>query len=456
MKHILLVEDYEPLRNELEALLLEHAYQIATAASVEQASADYALDDFDLILTDLRFVSKGVELRPGTDLIGLAAPVPVIVLTGYATFENAVEAGRMGARGYLQKEPFQRDALLEKIKDVLDDGRHRRKLAALQRDLERSYPASGVLGTSPEMRKLSQLMTKLAPTDATVLILGESGTGKELIARAIHQQSLRKDAALVALNCGAISPGLMLDQLFGHEQGAFTGATKLYKGCFEQAHGGSLFLDEIGELSTEAQVSLLRVLETGEVTRLGGGRPVPVDVRVIAATHRDLRSMVDAGAFREDLAYRLGNNDLRVPPLRERGDDLELLARHFLSTEAGKHAGPAPNLSAEALGALRAHSWKGNVRELRNAIERGVIQCEDGCIRARDLGFDGWLYRATTAPAAGEDETLDAAQAAHVRAILLKYPDETNERIAKRLDVTRQTVARYCDKLGLSRRSSKR
>jgi DNA-binding NtrC family response regulator len=371
---ILVVEDEPAVRGELRRLLTRAGHDVAEAGTVSEAEVDRDLASFDVILTDLRLPGPA-----GTELIARAPEVPVVVMTSYATVRSAVEAMRMGAADYLAK-PFDHDEMLLVLGRVLEQGKRRRALAPA----EPPCPSLGLIGTSPVMRAVVARIDKVAPTDVTVLVRGESGTGKELVARALHARSARATGPFIAVNCAAIPDGLVESELFGHEKGAFTGAAAMHAGLVEAADGGTLFLDEIGELPCAAQARLLRFLQDSEVRRVGATRARRVDVRVVAATHRDLPRLVATGAFRDDLYYRLRVVEVLLPPLRERGDDVIELADHLLARVAHRLGRGALILSDAAVRAIRAHPWPGNVRELDNAIERAAILC-DHCVITPDL-----------------------------------------------------------------------
>jgi DNA-binding NtrC family response regulator len=369
MSKILIVEDEPIIRAELRRLLARHGHEVSEAAAVAEAS-ERSLESYDLVITDLRLPGA-----PGTDLIAHAGQTPVLVMTSFATVKSAVEAMKLGACDYVAK-PFDHDELLATVDRLLVEGRLPR--SSTTPPIIEDASGLGLIGRSPGMREVLARIAKVAPTAATVLVRGESGTGKELVARALHARSPRSAKAFVAVNCAAIPDGLIESELFGHEKGAFTGAAASHTGLIEAADGGTLFLDEIGELPANAQARLLRVLQEGEVRRVGASRTRRVDVRLICATHRDLPGMVSAGQFRADLYFRLRVVEIFLPPLRERGDDLDTLARHLLE-RAMQRAGKASlAFSDDALAAIAAHDWPGNVRELDNAIERAVILCEDG------------------------------------------------------------------------------
>ncbi len=375
MSRILIVEDEAIIRSALRRLLERNNYQIDDAASVDEATRQFNLKDFNLIISDLRLPGA-----PGTDLITLAKSVPVLIMTSYASLRSAVDAMKLGAVDYIAK-PFDHDELLNTVATIIE--RHTTPADA-------SVPPvnNQIIGNCPAMLDLFSRIHKVAKTDATVLIQGESGTGKELAARAIHQQSARANAPMVSVNCASIPETLIESELFGHEKGAFTGADNARRGLIEAADGGTLFLDEIGELPLEAQARLLRFLQESEIRRVGAVHSTQVNVRLIAATHRNLKALAKKGLFREDLYYRLYVMELQMPPLRARKQDIIEIARQFLHNSCQKLSKPALQFSSEACDTLQRYSWPGNVRELQNAIERAVILADDHLITTDLLGLD--------------------------------------------------------------------
>jgi len=382
MSHILIVEDESVIRTALRRLLERNGYQVSEAGAVQDAVDNFKLVDFDLIITDLRLPGA-----PGTDIIPLAEGVPVLVMTSYASLKSAVESMKMGAVDYIAK-PFDHDEMLMTVERILKQKALERENQALKSQLSRDYPSGGMIGECEAMQALFRYIQKVAPTDSTVLVLGESGTGKELVARAVHEQSNRRDGPLISVNCAAIPETLIESELFGHEKGAFTGANANRKGLVEAADGGTLFLDEIGELPLEAQARLLRLLQEKEVRRVGSVQSKTVDVRLVAATHRNLKNLAREGRFREDLYYRLHVVELRLPPLRERGRDVALLAKELLTRTARKMAKPELQFTQEAVDAIIQYRWPGNVRELENAIERAVILADNNNITPDLLAID--------------------------------------------------------------------
>jgi two-component system response regulator PilR (NtrC family) len=364
-KHLLLVEDEALLREAIAQQLADHGYQVQQAESGEAALARLSDFAFDIIVTDLRL--PGID---GSAVVEAAVDrypdVIAIVVTGYGTVKDAVEAIKRGAWDFVNK-PFQIDELLHVLESALEQRRLKSENAYLRSQLEERYRFEGIIGKSREMTRLFQLLETVAPTGSTILITGETGTGKEVVARAIHHNSPRRANRFVAINCSAIPETLLEAELFGHVRGAFTGAVGNRQGRLEQAHKGTLFLDEVGTMSTALQMKLLRVLQEREFERVGESHPTKVDVRVIAATNSDLRQMVADGQFREDLYYRLNVIPVELPPLRHRKDDVPLLVQHFLDRFR-----PGTVASQEAMRRLMAFSWPGNVRQLENAVERAI------------------------------------------------------------------------------------
>lgn len=387
MPDILLVEDKESLRRVLRLTLERAGYSVTEAADAREAINEIGRVPHKVVLTDLRMPNGS-----GLDVLRAAraadGEVPVIVMTAYGSIDEAVQAMKDGAHDFLQK-PVDSNHLLLLVERALEQSRLRTENILLREEWSKRYGFPRIIGESETIKRAVAETQRVAQTDATVLLLGESGTGKELFARAVHHLSNRRDKPVVAINCAAIPETLIENELFGHERGAFTGAGERQLGKFELAAGGTVFLDEIGELPLAVQGKLLRAIEEKSVDRIGGRAPVPVDVRVVAATNKDLRAAVDHGEFRGDLFFRLAVFPIDIPPLRERGEDVILLATHF-AVELGKELrGREATLSDASLGSLRAHSWPGNVRELENSIERACILSDTAELQPRDLGFVG-------------------------------------------------------------------
>jgi DNA-binding NtrC family response regulator len=382
--HLLIVDDESALREAIAERLADHGFIVQQAASGEAAIERLAEFAYDIIITDLRL--PGVDGRRVLDAALERYPeIIAIVITGFGTVKDAVEAIKGGAADFITK-PFQFDALLHVLHSALEQRRLKSENAYLRSQLEERYRLDGLVGKSSVMRDLFHLLEIVAATSSTVLITGETGTGKELAARAIHHNSTRRANRFVAINCSAIPETLLEAELFGHARGAFTGAVGTRQGRFEQAHRGTLFLDEVGTMSPALQAKLLRVLQEREFERVGDSHTIRVDVRVIAATHSDLQRMVGEGSFREDLFYRLNVIPIKMPPLRERREDIPLLVQHFVQRLCSELGRPAATLSQEAMRRLMAHAWPGNVRELENAIERALAFSQGrGQIDVQDL-----------------------------------------------------------------------
>jgi DNA-binding NtrC family response regulator len=457
MSRILIVEDESIIRSALKRLLEKNGYDISDAESVADAIDRFGLNGFDLIISDLRLPGA-----PGTDLIELAGQVPVLIMTSYASLRSAVDAMKLGAVDYIAK-PFDHDEMLRTVAAILE----KRSAPVAQRE---AAPAdtSGktrIIGSCQSMQELYRRIAKVARTDATVLILGESGTGKELAARAIHEQSDRAGKPMICVNCAAIPETLIESELFGHEKGAFTGATSSRSGLIEAADGGTLFLDEIGELPLEAQARLLRFLQEGEIRRVGAVQPLNVDVRLIAATHRDLKSRARSGQFREDLYYRLYVMELRMPPLRERDNDIIELAEAFLDKQGRKFGCEQLSFTPEARQLLRGYHWPGNVRELENAIERAVILADGHRITPDLLGLDieqhslselETQYRQSqpeAAPMEHKRPRTDLSLDDYFQRFVLDNQDQMSEtELAKTLGISRKSLWERRQKLGIPRK----
>jgi len=383
MEQILVVDDDAGFRKLLETILAGEGYQVTTAGAVVEAVRLCEQKQFHLIVSDLKLPDgDGLEILRWSK--AHMPETPVIMITGFGTVASAVEAMKLGAVDYLGKPLSSPDELRLLARKALDRNQVEQERELLREEQEKRFSCGTIIAEHPSMVKVTELVRKVAPTQATVLITGESGTGKEIIARCIHNHSPRSQRAFVAVNCAALSPTLIESELFGHEKGSFTGAVAQHPGRFERAHGGTLFLDEIGELDANLQAKLLRVLQEKTFERVGGTRQISADVRVIAATNRDLKRSVAESKFREDLYYRLNLFPIEVPPLKERGSDVLKLARYFLQ-RAGKSMNKANlRLTSQAEQVLRGYAWPGNVRELENMMERMAILCEE-VVEADDL-----------------------------------------------------------------------
>lgn len=390
MPDILLVEDKDSLRRVL-CLTLENAgYTVTESADARAAAQEIARAPHRLVLTDLR-MPHGSGLDVLRAARGADPDIPVIVMTAYGSVDEAVQAMKDGAHDFLQK-PVDSNHLLLLVERALEQARLRTENILLREEWSRRYGFPRIIGESEAIKRAVSDTQRVSQTEANVLLLGESGTGKELFARAVHHLSPRRDKPFVAVNCAAIPETLIENELFGHERGAFTGAGERRQGKFELASGGTVFLDEIGELPLAVQSKLLRAIEEKVVDRIGGRAPIPVDVRVVAATNRDLRSAAEAGEFRRDLFFRLAVFPVEIPPLRERGDDMLLLARHFASQIGKETRGREAVLSDESLEQIARHTWPGNVRELENAIERACILSDSSMLEPADLGLSGTAH----------------------------------------------------------------
>jgi two-component system response regulator GlrR len=381
--HVLIVDDEEDLCELLSIRLEHHDFRASIATTGREAIEVLEREIVDAVILDLRLDGEdGLDLLDAVQQRSL--DLPVIVLTAHGTVETAVAALNRGAYGFLTK-PFHDHELLATVNHAVERVRLRREVSHLRRIVGSERTVDRLLGTSAQIERVRERIARVARSDATVLLLGESGTGKEVAARMIHALSARADHRFVAINCGALPADLLESELFGHVRGAFTGAVRDKEGLIAAARGGTLFLDEIGDAPPQVQVKLLRVLQEREMVPVGATAPQSVDVRVIAATHRDLRAAVDRGAFREDLFYRLHVVPIELPPLRERREDIPLLAELFLAQVASRHHLASAHLSSEALQILRAHDWPGNVRELANVVEAAALLAVDGVLRPQHV-----------------------------------------------------------------------
>jgi DNA-binding NtrC family response regulator len=451
---VLVVDDDRAVRNVLQVNLTRHGMQVEIATDARQALVALHERAFDLVLTDVRMPgATGLELlarvrRSWPD-------VQVIVMTGYGSVEDAVAAMKAGAADYLIK-PVARDELLVVLDRALEHRTLRAQLLQLRREVQDRYGFENLIGTSPVMISLYEEVAAVAETTATVLLQGPTGTGKELLARAVHYRSPRAAGPLVSVNCASIPETLLESELFGHEKGAFTGAVRQHRGRFEQADGGTLFLDEIGEISPAMQAKLLRVLQTGDIQRVGGQETVHIDVRVVAATNRDLAAEVQAGRFREDLFYRLNVVTVRVPSLAERREDIPLLVEHFVRRQAEKNERPIPHVTRTTLDVLSALDWPGNVRQLEHAVERAFILNRDPT-RLEIQPPEGLAPRPPViAPAGGAlpppGVTLHDVLEAHERELLvaaLREARGVQATAARRLGLSKSNLCYRLKKLGI-------
>ncbi|MSU43787.1 MAG: sigma-54-dependent Fis family transcriptional regulator [Pedosphaera sp.] len=453
---ILVVDDEPNMRDSLRAILRDENYDVETAESAEQALGylDQGKREYFVVITDGRL---GGTLT-GYDLLRRIsrdwANLPVIFITAYATPKLAVEAIQAGAVDYLSK-PFQPEELLHAVERCHERYHLIRENTELRTRTSQVYDVGHIVGDNPKMAELRQLIRTVGPSDANVLILGESGTGKEIIAGALHLLSKRKSRNYIRINCAAIPEALLESELFGHEKGAFTGALRLKRGRVEEADGGSIFLDEIGDMSRPLQAKLLRFLEDGSFTRVGGNEELQVDVRIIAATNRDIVKAIRENEFREDLFHRLNVMQFRPTPLRDRGTDILILAKHFLKMHCYAQGRPLLGLTPEAERALLAHKWPGNVRELRNVIERAVILESGPVVRAAslpDFEVEGRLRQSDKAPEILADQSFEDAVSEFEKRIITQALEQNHQnvnRAAEQLKMTRHALRYRMQRLNL-------
>jgi two-component system nitrogen regulation response regulator NtrX len=400
---ILIIDDESAIRDSFKMILEYEGYEVLTAATGEEGIAQSEREAPDLIFLDVKMPGMdGLEVLQR--LRHLVEVTPVVVISGHGTVSTAVEATKLGAFDFIEK-PLERERVLVTVRNAVDSRRLRTENRSFKRDAEKRYQ---IVGDSSPLARVRESIAKAAPTNATVLIWGESGVGKELVARAIHRESLRRDGPFVQVNCAAIPDELIESELFGHEKGSFTGATDRQIGKFEQADKGTIFLDEIGDMSLKTQAKVLRVLQEQELERLGSNKVIKVDVRVIAATNKNLEEEITRGSFREDLFYRLNVIPIHVPPLRDRRDDIPGLVRHFADLFTRENNFRRKTFTAAAMERLRQHSWRGNIRELRNFVERLIIMSPGEQIDVKDLPEFG-ATRADSPQAAATAGTLTAA-----------------------------------------------
>ena len=443
---ILVIDDEEAHAHAVAESLARKGYDCDVATSGAGGTAKIAAGDYEIVITDLML----------GDTDGLAVlqhareqlpDAEVILITGHGSISNAVEAMQAGAATYLTK-PLNIAELRAVVERAARQHRLARSNVELKRQLDEKFGFEGVIGNSASMNRVLDRLKHVAPTPATVLILGENGTGKELVARALHTNSPRKHKPFVALNCAALSEGILESELFGHEKGAYTGADKLRKGRFEYANGGTLFLDEVGDLPMDTQIKLLRVIESREINRVGSNEPIPVNVRLLSATNRDIQELVAAGKFREDLYYRLKVVTIQLPPLRERREDIPLLIDHFLKDLAATYERPVPTVSGAASRVLRGYDWPGNVRQLRNAMESTVVIDTDGRIDLDDLP-DELQASHGEVPDGGDQNSLigkpmDVVEAYYIEQAL-KLTDGNRKEAAAVLGIGERTLYRKID-----------
>lgn len=449
---ILVVEDDDAHRSMLRTMLRSWGFAVEEATDGDEAVALVQERAFDAVLSDVRMARMdGIHALKA--ILEYNPALPVVLMTAFSSVETAVEALRIGAYDYLVK-PLDFDLLRETLEQCIERSRHSVENRELRRQLSEGAASEEIIGRSDVIRHMLGFIETVAPTEATVLITGESGTGKELVARALHKASARASKPLVTVNCAALTESLLESELFGHEKGAFTGADRRREGRFVQANGGTLFLDEIGEMPMQLQAKFLRALQQGEIQRLGSDVPIVVDVRVIAATNRNLLREVQEKRFRQDLFFRLNVISIEAPPLRQRGDDIPLLAAYFLQRFAERNHKSIKGFSPQALDSLRRYQWPGNVRELENAVERAVILCCGDLV--------GWAELPDAVSHAPEQQAEPEAQDVHSLAGMaleeverlviedtLRQTGDNKSEAARRLGITRATLHNKLRRYGL-------
>lgn len=449
MLRILVIDDEESMRHMLSIILKKEGYDAVSIEGGQQAIKILEKEDFDFILCDIKMPGMdGLAFLKSLQTPSPKSPAPVVIMmSAYGTIDTAVECMRLGAYDYISK-PFKADEILLTLKKAEEREKLRRENIRLKEAVQNEYDFKNIIAESRQMLDIFGLVRKVADYNTTVLITGESGTGKELIARAIHYNGSRKDRPFIAVNCGAIPATLLESELFGHIKGAFTDAIKNKNGLFEEAEGGTIFLDEIGELPKELQVKLLRVIQEGELRRVGDSKSKKINVRIIAATARDLTEEIKKGNFREDLFYRLNVVPIKLPPLRERQDDIRLLLKYFTGKYAKKFGKATSGVNDEAMHRLLTYPWPGNVRELENVIERAVILEDGELIRLESLPF-------AQEGSAGVYPPLQPAIKAGAADLSIKKAEEELEKelIKKALEMTKGNKTRAAELLEISHRA---
>jgi len=442
---ILVVDDEEIVRESLSAWLEKDGYTLAASPDGESAIRRVDAERWSILLIDLKM--PGIDGLQVLEHVRKVQPdAAAVIMTAYATVDSAVAAMKLGAYDYLVK-PFDPEEMSMMIQKIVTQQALVRENVLLRKVLKREYRFRDLLSKSPVMQRVFDLARTAARSQSTILILGESGTGKELLARAIHLESPRSGGPFVAVSCAALTETLLESELFGHERGAFTGAVTRRKGKFEMAHEGTLFLDEIGDISAKLQLDLLRVLEDRRFSRVGGNEPIAVDVRIIAATNRDLQKAVADQIFREDLYYRLNVIPIQIPPLRERREDIPLLADHLLEQLSAEMHKPVDRISAEAMRLLMAHPWSGNVRELRNVLERAMVVLSGEVIQPGDLGLPS---APSTVPPGDVMVSLEEVERRHIAAVLQETAGNISQ-AARVLSIDRATLYSKIRRYGLRR-----
>ena len=445
---ILVVDDDPGHRTMLCTLLGEWGYDIYEADDGSVAIEKVKDRSFELVLMDVRML-KVSGLEALGEIKSYNPAIPVIIMTAYSSVETAVESLKKGAYDYLTK-PLDFEKLKLTIRRAMEHTRLKEENRVLKEHLDRQFDRRKIIGRSPQMADLLDTVARVAPSEATVLLTGESGTGKELVAGAIHYNSHRKNGPFIQINCAALTETLLESELFGHEKGAFTGADRRKEGCFLRAHGGTIFLDEVSEMTLTMQVKLLRVLQEREILRVGGEQAIPVDVRVVGATNKDLQDLSAKGEFREDLYYRLNVVGLEIPPLRRRKDDIPLLAQHFLEDFAKRNRKTIKGFTPRAMDSILKHDWPGNVRELMNAVERGVVLARSEYLDEMDLRIDidtgstGSAYVPVTAQPAGSLQQVEKTAILNT----LASTGGNKSEAARILGITRKTLHQKLKKYG--------
>ncbi len=447
---VLAADDQQDILDAIELLLSAQGYQVDTARSPQLVREALSLDSYDAVLIDLNYTRDTTSGQEGLTLLselnGIDSNMPIIVMTAWGNVELAVEAMRRGACDFIQK-PWDNDRLVSIVRTQIELYRALQKAQHLEAEnrLLKAENRPDFIATAPAMQAVMDTITRIAPSDANVLILGEHGTGKEVVAQTIHALSARAQRSLVAVNTGALSEGVFESELFGHVKGAFTDAKTDRIGRFELAHGGTIFLDEIGNVPYRQQAKLLRVLESGELERVGSSRSKQVDVRVISATNMDLHAASAGGEFREDLLFRLNTVEIRLPPLRERREDIPVLASYFLARYAARYRREIRGFDTAALNALLSYSWPGNVRELDHTLERAVLMSRSNELQAADLGLNP---QRTTQSSSVDELSLEAMESILIRKALQRFQGNVTQ-AAEALGLSRGALYRRMEKYGI-------
>jgi two-component system NtrC family response regulator len=443
--NILIIDDEEKLRSLLSRIIGLEGYNVTEAANVKDGLKKLAREDINLVVTDVKLPDgNGVEL---TQKIKTLYPqIEVIVITAYGTIQDGVKAIKNGAFDYIMKGD-DNDKIIPLVARAMDKALLQKRILGLEQRIEKKHSFDNVIGESKQLKEAIELAKKVSQTDSTVLLLGETGTGKEVFAQAIHTASQRRLKPFVAVNCSTFNAGLLENELFGHKAGAFTDASRDTKGLFEEANGGTIFLDEIGEMGIELQAKLLRVLETNEFIKMGDTKSTKVDVRIIAATNRDLIKEAERGTFRSDLYYRLAVFNIALPALRDRPKDIPALAEHFLQVFSAKVNKPAPKMNAEFIEKLKAYNWKGNIRELKNTMERIVILSDEAILTIQDLPLE--ISNCSSLKTVNSSYNLAEVEKAHIQKTLAHAKGNKTE-TARLLGIGLTTLYRKLEEYKIS------